>query len=178
MSRCNLPEATSVAACSIWGHLWAHSEDCVPEWHELRAKRSEGTECKANCAWKKWKMPSACYSPTRNIKNPFLGASWKVWMSSTRSQVPLCWKLSLPGCLHNGSAINHQFWRLSVLLQAPCPSHQGNKTTGFNKCGTFLPWGCCSKISYHPVATQDGNYSTRSPVAQMQTLNKFIVIYG
>lgn len=110
-------------------------------------------ERKLKCAWRKWKMPSACYSPTRNIKNPFLEASWKVWMSSGQSQVPPCRKLSLPGCLHNGSAINHPFCRLSVLLQAPYLSHQGNKTTAFDKCSRFLPCGCCSKIispSGHP----------------------------
>lgn len=116
-------------------------------------------------------MPNACYSPTWNIKNPFLGASWKVWTSSRHSKVPLCRKLSPAGCLHNGSAINHHFW--SVLPQASCRSHRGNKTTGLKKCSTFSPWGCCSKI-----ISPSGHRGWKWFHAFTSGLNAVVIIYG
>lgn len=138
------------------------TEKTVPEWPlqgnrylfwQKEVKEVNAKETK-KWAWRKWKMSSACYLPPREIKSPSLGRSWKVWMSARSSQVSPCRNLSLPGCLYNGSAINHHFWRWRVLLQAPRLGHQGNwQTTGFNKCSTFLPWGCCSKIispSGHP----------------------------
>lgn len=46
MSRRHLPEATSVAARCIKGHLWVHSDSCVPEWRELRADKVKETNAK------------------------------------------------------------------------------------------------------------------------------------
>lgn len=128
---------------------------------------------KQKWAWRKWKMPSACYSPLREIKSPFLGGSWKVWMSARSSQVPPCRNLSLPGCLYNGSAINHHFWRCCRHLAWAIG---GIRQLDLTNVAHFCP-GAATPKWYHPAETQNGNYSTLSPVAQMQGLNIIIIIY-
>lgn len=128
---------------------------------------------KQKWAWRKWKMPSACYSPLCEIKSPFLGGSWKVWMPARSSQVPPCRNLSLPGCLYNGSAINHHFWSCCRHLAWAIG---GIRQLDLTNVAHFCPGAAAPKL-YHPVETQNGNYSTLSPVAQMQGLNIIIIIY-
>lgn len=79
MSQRNLPEATSVAVHPIQGHLWAH---WMTTWGQsllilAEKKWRNWIQRKQKWAWRKWKMPSACYSPLREIKSPFLGGQLK-----------------------------------------------------------------------------------------------------
>lgn len=138
-------------------------------------KKSEETEYKGNKNGpggnEKCQVPVIRHCV--RLKVHFWGCSWKVWMSARSSQVPPCRNLSLPGCLYNGSAINHHFWR--------CCGHLawaigGIRQLDLTNVAHFCP-GAAAPKWYHPVATQDGNYSTLSPVAQMQGLNIIIIIY-
>lgn len=172
-----------VTAQPSWSYFTgcsSHPRSTVsPQNDDLRAiatyfgRKSEETECKGNKNGPGGNEKCACYSPLREIKSPFLGGSWKVWMSARSSQVPPCQKLSLPGCLHNGSAINHHFWRCCRHLAWAIG---GIRQLDLTNVAHFCP-GAAAPKWYHPVETQNGNYSTLSPVAQMQGLNIIIIIY-